>query len=234
MRKIALLIPLIGVLSACGGGGSGAPITPLKVSSAYPYLFQNKYLQVDTTIPVYFSAPVDKASAASGVKLLDASGVQVPATVDASGSGATLKLTQALKPDSRYTLVVSSGVKGTDGGTLAQEWRQEYTTEPIPYPIKLVGYTVSVGGTAWMRATFTYQGTVEAGAMWIRAACKEDGYPNLTTYMSTIATASKWAPGQTNNIALEHSSGFSYFTSTNVSCKFSSQDSENKHRIIFK
>lgn len=88
-----------------------------------------------------------------------------------------------------------------------------------------VQLTESLVGTYWWADVTRYQTAVitlsdlivvnYSGTVQLRASCKEDTYPNLTTGLRGQVTVTA---GQPVTAYLRHSSGFSYFTNQVVRC----------------
>ncbi|ACO46234.1 Ig-like domain-containing protein [Deinococcus deserti] len=230
-KRTVVLLPFLTLIVACGGTGAPSDREAPVIRNLYPTVFKGN-LQMDGSIMVAFSEEMNPASLQAAVKLQDSTGATVPATVTTGSSSASIKPSSALKSSTSYTLVVTREAKDLAGNQLAAESRTAYMTEATPYTIRLNHFTASRYDTATVTATFTYTGTEEAGSIWVRASCSEDGYSYLSTSLATAATPSKWTPGQTQNIFLRHSGGYPYFTDNTVRCRFSSDDSANTRRVI--
>jgi hypothetical protein len=126
-------------ITAVGTNLDGAAVT--KDIAATPAAVN---VALNSVITVAFSKEVDAATATSTNVTLTQGGTAVPSAVAAVGSGITVTPTDDLEQGVVYTLTLTSGIKGDDGGLFTQVTRT-FTTEtefdaPIPQADKLVVY----------------------------------------------------------------------------------------------
>lgn len=107
-----------GLLAGCGGGsssGGGADVTPLTLMWMSPANGATN-ASVDTRITLGFSESVTVGS--NAISVSGPSGA-VTTTVTVSGANVTLTPVNPLSPGQKYTITITSGVKGAAGNAYA-------------------------------------------------------------------------------------------------------------------
>src|SRR5262245_60428314 len=108
-----------GLLTGCGSSGGGASVTPppspLTLLSIAPANGATN-VSVDSSFTLVFSDSVTVGSKA--ISLTGSSGA-VATTMTVSGANVTLTPVDPLSPGQKYTMTITSGVKGTGGNAYA-------------------------------------------------------------------------------------------------------------------
>jgi arabinogalactan endo-1,4-beta-galactosidase len=103
------------LLAGCGGGGTGAGVKPLTLVSMSPANGATN-ASVDTRVTFVFSESVTVGS--NAISMTGPSGA-VATTLTVSGANVTLTPVNPLSPGQKYTITITSGVKGAAGNAYA-------------------------------------------------------------------------------------------------------------------
>ncbi len=116
-----------GLLAGCGGGsssGGGGHVTPLTLMWMAPANGATN-AGVNSSITLVFSESVTVAS--NAISVTGPSGA-VTTTVTVSGANVTLTPVNPLSPGQKYTITITSGVKGAAGNAYAESTASFTTT----------------------------------------------------------------------------------------------------------
>ncbi|WP_225911689.1 Ig-like domain-containing protein [Desulfuromonas versatilis] len=125
------------VIAGCGGGGGGGDGAqdpkPPQVLAVFPESNTTDVAE-DTLVRAVFSEEIDFPNPAEAFRLEDDHGRSEPGTLVFDSASVTAVFTSAglLAPDTRYTAILSQGVRDLAGHPLAGEYRWSFTTGPAP------------------------------------------------------------------------------------------------------
>ena len=126
-----------------------SPGQPLRVIRTDP-INSTDDVEVDATVSVTFSEPLDSAPAAGRIRLLRA-GQSVPASLsfDSTRTRVTLRPTEALVSGESYRVDVGDGVVGVTGAPLAGGASATFTTVPLGDANAVEQVTGTWDATSW-------------------------------------------------------------------------------------
>jgi hypothetical protein len=158
VRSIFAATVLLALLSGCGGGGGGGsgsattgPVTapaPSPTAILLNPVSLETYSALDARIRAQFSIDVDASTVNQNTVILQQGTVKVPVTVTLTGREVDIKPSAPLDMTRPYTIVLTTGIKGSTGIPMAKETRFNFLTVPPAIDVSVVELAPTTGPVA--------------------------------------------------------------------------------------
>ena len=178
-----------GLLAGCGGGsssGGGGNVTPVTLMWMAPANGATN-AGVNSSITLVFSESVTVAS--NAISVTGPSGA-VTTTVTVSGANVTLTPVSPLSPDQKYTITITSGVKGAAGNA--------YTASTASFTTTAQALTLAAGALV-SDSYYAYRWSSAPAQPWdVLQYLRRDGFRWLRMWVTTLSypelrTTSDWS-----------------------------------------